>query len=149
MKQSIIFSILLASGLFSILASSNYIGKLGSVNSGHPAGIQFVNGTWNEILTRSKNEKKVIFLDVSATWCSPCMKLKSSTFADTTVSKFFNTKFINVNLDENDPKSAKIYKKYKIVQYPTLLFLDFNGTVISSIYGYIGPNELLEYAKKL
>lgn len=149
MKQSIIFSILLASGLFSILASSNYIGQLGSVNSEHPAGIQFVNGTWNEILTRSKNEKKVIFLDVSATWCSPCMKLKTNTFLDTTVSQFFNSKFINVNLDENDPKSAKIYKKYKIVQYPTLLFLDSNGTVLSSIYGYIGPNELLEYAKKL
>lgn len=149
MKQSIIFSVLLVSGLFSILASSSYIGSLGAVNTEHSAGIQFYNGTWEEILKRSKNENKIIFLDVSATWCGPCKKLKSTTFTDSNVSRLFNAKFINVNLDENDPKSAKVYKKYKIVQYPTLLFLDSSGSVLSSIYGYVSPKQLLSYASKL
>ena len=36
------------------------------------AGIQFVTGTWEEVLAIAKKAKKSIFVDAYTTWCGPC-----------------------------------------------------------------------------
>lgn len=136
----------MAIGILSVFAIQ--LNSKNIYDSSESKGIHFYNGSWQEIISRSKNENKIIFLDISATWCGPCRKLKSNTFKDSAVSKLFNAKFINVNIDENDSKSTEIYKKYKIVQYPTLLFLDSNGNVLKRIIGYVNPSELISYANK-
>ncbi len=46
------------------------------------AGIMFHEGTWAEALELAKSENKPIFLDVYATWCGPCKRLKKNTFSD-------------------------------------------------------------------
>ncbi len=52
------------------------------------AGIEFHVGTWQEALELAKKDNKLIFLDISASWCEPCKLLKKNTFPDEKVGAF-------------------------------------------------------------
>lgn len=62
-------------------------------------GIQFHKGTFQQGIVLAEKENKLIFLDIYATWCGPCKKLKSNTFSNNEVGEFYNQTFINIALD--------------------------------------------------
>lgn len=111
--------------------------------------IQFHNGTFKEALDLAKKENKLIFLDVYATWCGPCKKMKSKTFTNSEVGEYFNKNFINVMLDGEKSEGVEISNKYGVTAYPTLLFINGDGTVVYSIAGFHNPKELIELGKSV
>lgn len=52
-------------------------------------GIEFTEGSWDDIVRRAREENKIIFLDIYASWCGPCKMLKHNTFSDAEVGKYF------------------------------------------------------------
>jgi len=112
-------------------------------------GIQFHRGTWEDALHLAKKENKLIFLDVYATWCGPCKKLKKTTFSDKEVGNLFNKTFINVSLDAEQGDGVVLAQKYQIEAYPTLLFIDADGNAVKGESGYHNANELIELAQSI
>lgn len=112
-------------------------------------GIQFHKGTWNEAMALAKKQNKLIFLDVYATWCGPCKKLKKNTFSDEKVGEFYNSNFINVAFDGEKPEGEMLAKQYGLTGYPSLLFIDSNGKVVSQSGGYQNPDELIAFGKSI
>lgn len=101
-----------------------------------PQGIQFYKGVWKETLAIAKKENKLIFLDVYATWCGPCKKLKAYTFSDADVGSFYNNNFINVAIDGEKGEGIELAKKYGVKAYPTLLFVNSSGEIVYKTAGY-------------
>lgn len=112
-------------------------------------GIQFQKGTWEESLQQAKKENKLIFLDIYATWCGPCKKLKANTFSNEEVGIFYNTTFINVALDGENGEGIDLARRYGVRGYPTLLFIDAHGKVVSGTSGYHNPSEFLALGKSI
>lgn len=112
-------------------------------------GIQFYNGTFNEAMALAKKENKLIFLDIYASWCGPCKRLKSKTFSNKEVGDYYNKYFINVALDGEKGEGIEISKKYGVTAYPTLLFIDGNGKIISNNTGFHNPTEFLTLGKSI
>lgn len=112
-------------------------------------GIQFHKGTFDEALQQAKKENKLIFLDIYATWCGPCKKLKANTFSNNEVGVFYNTTFINVALDGENGEGIDLARKYGVKGYPTLLFIDASGKVVSGTSGYHSPSEFLALGKSI
>ncbi|MFN4233274.1 MAG: thioredoxin family protein [Bacteroidia bacterium] len=112
-------------------------------------GIQFHKGTWDEALQLAKKENKLIFLDIYATWCGPCKKLKAKTFSNAEVGKFYNQNFVNVAFDGEQGDGAMLMQKYNLQSFPSLLFIDGNGKVIAKTVGYHNPDELIELGQQL
>lgn len=110
-------------------------------------GVQFKKESWNEVLKMAKKENKLIFLDIYATWCGPCKRLKANTFSDAEVGKLYNQKFINVALDGEKGEGLELARKYAVRSYPTLLFLDGNGNIVNRTGGYHNPKEFIELGK--
>ncbi len=108
-------------------------------------GIQFFQGTWNEALAKSKQENKPIFLDISASWCGPCKKLKRNTFSDKAVGTYFNEQFINIALDGELGEGKELANQLAIRGYPSLFVLDSNGKTLVATAGYHDPKELLAF----
>lgn len=116
-------------------------------NSDVENGIQFYKGSWEETLRLAKKENKYIFLDIYATWCGPCKKLKKNTFSDESVGRFYNQNFINMSLDGETEVGNNLMQKYKLKSFPSLLFIDGNGQIVHQTSGYHNPNQLLEVGR--
>ena len=94
--------------------------------SGQNATIHFRNGSWDEIVDQARKEKKQIFLDCYTAWCGPCKKLAREIFTQDSVAEFYNRNFICVKMDM-EKEGKELGKKYKVMAYPTLLYID-SGT---------------------
>jgi thioredoxin 1 len=113
-------------------------------------GIVFFKGSWKAALQKAKTEKKTIFLEIGASWCGPCHKLKAKTFTNAKVAKYFNENFINVTLDgEDGGDGTMLAEKYKLAYFPSLYFIDTSGNVIKAGNGYYNSKEILQFAKIL
>jgi thioredoxin 1 len=112
-------------------------------------GIQFESSSWNEVLKLAKKENKLIFLDMYASWCGPCKRLKSKTFPNEKVGAFFNKNFINYAIDAEKGEGVQLAGKYNITGYPTLLFVNGKGQLVARTMGYHTPEQLLEVGQKI
>lgn len=109
--------------------------------------IEFSNSNWDDIVKKAKAENKVIFLDIYATWCGPCKQLKKNTFTDKEVGSFFNANFINATFDAEKGEGKKLAERYLITAYPTMLFINPDGTIREAVVGYRSANQLMREAK--
>ncbi|MDE3212923.1 MAG: thioredoxin family protein [Bacteroidota bacterium] len=109
--------------------------------------IHFFAGTWSQALEKARQENKPIFLDIYATWCGPCRLLKSKTFTNPEVVKFYDTHFINVSLDGEKGEGLMLASKYQIPGYPSLLILDYNERPVFASAGYMPAREFLKFGK--
>ncbi len=114
----------------------------------NPNGIQFFKGTFNEALAEAKKQDKLMFLDVYATWCGPCKKLKKTTFSNAEVGTYFNTNFINIEIDGETTEGQQIMAKYNLRSYPSLLFINADSSIKSIKKGFQSSDRLINYAKK-
>ncbi|PKP09513.1 MAG: thioredoxin [Bacteroidetes bacterium HGW-Bacteroidetes-4] len=112
-------------------------------------GINFYSGTWSEALELAKKENKLIFLDISASWCGPCKMLKNNTFPNEAVGTFYNANFINIALDGEKGEGATLARKYGLTAYPTLIFIDGNGKLVAKTTGYHNAGQFLELGQKV
>lgn len=112
-------------------------------------GISFQQGTFNDALLLAKKGNKVVFLDIYATWCGPCKMLKRNTFSDSEVGEVFNKNFINIAIDAEKGEGEEIARKYKVSGFPTLLFVNPDGSVVKSTMGYHNPKQFIELGKSV
>lgn len=112
-------------------------------------GIAFHQGTWDEAVQLAKEQSKPIFLDISASWCGPCKKLKAKTFPNKEVGDYYNKNFINVAVDGEKGEGIELARKYKIKGYPSLIYIDNNGQLIAQTAGYRNPEQLIDIGKQI
>lgn len=111
-------------------------------------GIVFFDKSWNEVLAKAKAEHKPILLDIYASWCGPCKKLKKETFTDKDAGDYFNGSFISTSFDGEVGDGIMLAKQFHINGYPSLFILDENGNVLQTSVGYITAAELVDFAKQ-
>ena len=111
--------------------------------------IQFTTLKWDAVKKLAKQQGKLIFVDAYAEWCAPCKLMVSTIFTDKTVSSYFNTKFINVKIDMEKEEGVHLAELWNVSTYPTLLFLDSSGKIVSFTEGYIDASGLLKLGKQI
>ena len=109
--------------------------------------IQFEKITFNQALAKAKKENKMIFMNVYATWCGPCMLLKKTTFKTDKIADSFNKSFINIDIDAEKGEGIELSKRYEVVAHPLMLVINPSGKVEKRILGYIKEEGLLKEVK--
>ncbi len=134
-------------GLIMILVSA--MAPVHEIEKDAAKGIGFYSGSFSEAIALAKKENKLIFLDIYASWCGPCKTLKSKTFTDATVGEFYNSNFINFEVDAEKGEGVNLAEKYNIIGYPTLLFVDSHGKIVAKTMGYHNPDEFLKLGQTI
>ena len=109
-------------------------------------GIVFIEQDWDKALKAAKDQKKLVFMDIYATWCGPCKLLKKNTFTDQKVGDFFNKNFVNVSIDGEKGVGPSLAQKYGITAYPSLIVTNAEGKPVLYTMGYIDAETLLKFA---
>lgn len=111
--------------------------------------INFDHSEWKSILAKAGKENKLVFVDAYTTWCGPCKWMSANTFTNPDVAAFFNKNFVNAKIDMEKGEGLEIAKLYGVNVYPTLLFVDAQGTLIHSELGARDAEKFLELGKKV
>lgn len=118
-------------------------------------GIQFTHiTTLEEGQTAAKKQGKLMFVDVWATWCGPCVRLGKEIFTQEAVGDFFNKNFVNCKLriDPTDEaakaKAEQICNKYKVSAIPAMFWFNDKGEVVHSAVGMLPADRLIAEANK-
>ncbi len=138
--------------LFKITGIFALIMMLGLATSGLKAqdtGIQFFQGTLAQAQAKAKAEKKLIFMDAYTVWCGPCKWMAANTFTDSEVAAYYNKNFINLKMDMEKGEGPGLARKYGVRAYPTLYFLNPDGTVAHQVMGGRGPDDFIKLGKSV
>lgn len=98
------------------------------------AQVAFEESNLKEAIAKAKAEKKMVMVIGSATWCGPCKTMERELFVLPEVSKYIGDNFIvkKYYLDKEDPDNIK---SMDVNAYPTLIFINADGTEAARIVG--------------
>lgn len=101
-----------------------------------------------DALAKAKKENKMVFVDFYTSWCGPCKVMSADVFPQKEAGDYFNKEFVNVKVQCDDKgEGVELGKKYNVMAYPTLMFLDKDGNTVHSTAGGLSVRGLIELAK--
>lgn len=112
-------------------------------------GIQWQMGSFESILNKAKIQKKLIYVDIYTTWCTPCKQMDAEVFTNAKVGKIFNDNFINYKIDGEKGEGKDLVEYFELDSYPTSMFIDGEWNVIQKLEGFRPVDRLLESAEKM
>ncbi|CAM2908424.1 disulfide isomerase [Chryseobacterium flavum] len=111
--------------------------------------IQFQEIPFKDIIAKAKKEKKLVFIDAYASWCGPCKLMEKNVFTQKNVGDYFNSSFINARFDMEKGEGKEIAAKYGVRSYPTYLFLNGEGDLVSQNSGYMDAGMFVAMAQNI
>lgn len=112
-------------------------------------GIEFQKESYADVLKMAKKQKKLVFVDIYTSWCGPCKHMAKNIFPEKKVGDYFNTHFLNLQLDAEKSEDGKmVAKKFAVSAYPTFLFIDGNGELVYRFLGGKTVEMLVEEGQK-
>lgn len=111
-------------------------------------GIEFETSSWSDMLKKAQKENKLIYIDAYASWCGPCKMMKKNIFPDAQVGTFFNTNFVNAQIDMEKGEGPGLAKTYGVNAYPTHLFVNGKGELVHLGLGYMDAVQFVSLGKQ-
>lgn len=111
--------------------------------------IKFEDISFKDLVAKAKKENKLVFIDAYASWCGPCKMMEKNIFTKKTVGDFYNKNFVNARIDMEKGEGREVAQKFGVRSYPTYLFLNGDGELISQNYGYMEENVFLAMAQEI
>lgn len=145
--------------LLSIILIASYV--IPSFGQNYDSDIQWL--PIEEALKKQKDEPKKLLIEVYTKWCKVCHKLDQLSLSQQHISDYINENYYPVKFDAESKKAIYYMGKkyefnnesgagyhsfaYKIthgkLNYPSLVFLDKDLSVIQSINGFQSPSKLI------
>lgn len=141
-------------GLISIMALScksqvQTVEYLNDEQTSDDYSVSFIeNGSISLLMETAKAENKIIFLDFYADWCGPCKQMDREVFQDKQIGDFFNENFINFKVNGDRGSGRELANLYDVKGYPTVVFIDPKGVVLSRQVGLIFQEQLMSLAEQ-
>lgn len=111
--------------------------------------IQFQELPFKDLIAKAKKENKIVFIDAYASWCGPCKMMEKNIFTKKSVGDYYNTNFVNGRFDMEKGEGREIAAKYGVRSYPTYLFLNGDGELVSQNFGYMEESMFLTMAQDI
>lgn len=111
------------------------------------SGIKFLDAEYGEVLALAELEGKLVFIDAYTDWCAPCKKMDSEVFTKKEVGSFYNANFLSVKINMEKGEGIGLAEKYLIYAYPSLLFINYDGTIAHRYAGFQDEKGLLALGK--
>lgn len=111
-------------------------------------------GALENRLAAAKTAGKPVLLDYYADWCTDCLRMEKSTFADPRVREELRNRFVMLQADVTDPNNPDgqaIKSRFGVYGPPAMLFFAANGEERRELrtYGFRNIEEFLSLLRKI
>lgn len=121
--------------------------NVGLSSKANAQGIEFMYDL-DQAIAKAQQENKLVFVDFYTSWCGPCKVLDKTVFPVEKVGEFFNANFVSCKIQCDDGGiGVELGKKYDVIAYPTLMFLDGEGEMVHVQAGASSADALIEIGK--
>ncbi len=139
--------------LVTVIGLMMILSGCGASTDNNPAGNTAIEWKeFNEALVEAGSTSKPIIALYETSWCSWCKKLNKTTLSDPEVARKINESFVAVKID-GEGSGIINYKDQKLTEreftkslgvrgFPTMIFFDSNGEVISGQPGYLDAEQM-------
>lgn len=138
------FSAGLAAGFFALLISGNTTAVMATGTDGAAAGETQEPLRWassfQTAMEQAQVEQKYVMVDFYTGWCHWCKVLDQVTYKDPRVAGMAE-KMVSVKV--NAEAETRLRDKYGVRGYPTIVFLNPDGTLRQRVVGYKPPEAFL------
>jgi thiol:disulfide interchange protein len=110
-----------------------------------PGPIVWAKG-YTAAVAEAKAQHKLVMVDIYTSWCEYCKQLDQNVYTDTNVIRAIQ-QVVPVKVD-GEKEGLDLANKYNIQGYPTILFLNPDGTLVSEIDGYEEPDQFISDLNK-
>ncbi len=107
-----------------------------------------------DALSSAPDSNRLIVLDLYTDWCGWCKRMERDTYADDAVVAYIAEHFIasrlnpekegKVTYDDHEYSFAEFGSALGVRGYPTTAFFNQKGELLTTVAGYIGPDEFLK-----
>lgn len=104
--------------------------------------LPFAALSFDEALVRARAEKKLVFVDLSADWCSYCTRMDDEVFTDSRVRTALLT-FVPIKLDTDTAGGRGVANRYRVNGLPAFLLVDGDGALVGRFDGYLPVDPFL------
>lgn len=113
------FSMVASAGPSNIVAKTASKSEIGFTKVTTKAQLQ-------NVLDKARAEAKPVMLDYYADWCTACLDMARTTFADARLHAV-NALMVQVDITENTQESTELLKRFGLFAPPSLVFFNQNG----------------------
>jgi thiol:disulfide interchange protein DsbD len=108
------------------------------------------NAQLQNLLDKARAEAKPVMVDYYADWCTACLDMARTTFADARLHAV-NALMVQVDITENTQESTELLKRFGLFAPPSLVFFNHNGEHQKhlTVMGEISVDPLLQRLEKL
>lgn len=108
--------------------------------------IVFQQVNFADLFELAKKENKGVMLYFHFDGCGACAKMERTTFKDKNVFEYYNSNFINFEINTLKGEGLEINKFYNVKVHPTFLFFDYEGNELHKMVGVFSPEEFYKQA---
>jgi len=121
--------------------------------------------SFQEAVAAAELDNKKILIDIYTDWCGWCKRMDKSTYSDAEIVKYINKNYHSVKFDAEQkdpiywrdhefkyiPNGRRGYHELAArllnnkLSYPTTVFLDANGSLLTRLEGYIEADPMIIY----
>lgn len=109
--------------------------------------ITFRKIEYSKVFEIAKKENKAVLLYFHFDGCAACVKMEKTAFKDQQVCDFYNSNFVNFEINTKRETGTETNKIYNVRLYPTFIFLDNTGKELHKIVGVFTPEYFFQLAK--
>ncbi|MDF1697754.1 MAG: thioredoxin fold domain-containing protein [Saprospiraceae bacterium] len=110
--------------------------------------IVFKKISHSDVFELAKKENKKVMLYFHFDGCGACVTMEKTAFKDKSVFEFFNSNFVNFEINTLKGEGLETNKIYNIKLHPTFLFFDSEGNELHRMVGIFSPEEFYMTAYK-
>jgi thioredoxin-related protein len=119
---------------------------LGHSASASDTTIPFRQIKYADLFETAKKENKGVMLYFHFDGCGACVTMERTAFKDKSVIDYYNTHFINFEINTLKGDGIEINKIYNIKTHPTFIYFDKAGNEVHRIVGAFSPEDFSNHA---